>query len=189
MKEITVSAVLDRMENVQRGSYTDTGAKVKFFYDGRYNKKKSDQEGRPVYDTIECFSITFNDGREEVTEAKPIHKQEYAEKYRIFKEQNSPEADGTMLAQWSLLPKSVCLELLDLGLITVEELAICKDIEGKVQMYEDWIKLANDWLESSKEEKNLVPGLRREITNLKKKVAKLEDDNLVLKRRLGGQGE
>ncbi len=182
------NAALAVLERLKKNSPVrdDSDVKVWFSYNGVKDIDKSTELGRPVYKMVEEITLRYPNGREIVLQATPHHIAQHPEAYERFKNQEAKPDDGTMLKEWSLLPRNVMCELVDLGVRTVEELSVCESIPQIANYYADWIDSAKKWLESSKTPQNVVTGLKKKIIELEKTVADLQDKNLVLTRQLQG---
>lgn len=171
----------ERVGRVRANAYLGKGGKITFFWDGVLNQDKTSEKGRPQYDLIEMIKIVTPAKRDPVIGVvTDEHRMKYSEAYEAFISQNKKAESGTLLKEWSLLPKNKCLELTALGVQTVEELAECEFLED----YKDEILLAQGYLKDSDAPKNQIPLLKKKIKDLESKLNIAEEQLLILQDRL-----
>lgn len=161
------------------------GANIKFFYAYNENEEKSLREGRPIFDEIPSISIQWPGGDETVRRIEPQDVQEYPELYSRFKAGSEPVADGTPLAEWSLMTGSAMRELQYLGFKTVEQLANGSDeAKRKLGSLSKFVKLAQDWLAAAKSDQNEVVKLKQLLEKSETRTKALEEKMELLLQRI-----
>lgn len=114
---------------------------VKFFTDTKLNKKKSEAEGRPIFDEVEKCEVIIA-GDRSYRPVFPAHEQtvsydkearqddtrtwaeRYPQEYRAFKQQQTGMmVSGTPLEAWPILTAKQVAELKALDIVTVEQIA------------------------------------------------------------------
>jgi hypothetical protein len=98
---------------------------------------RSEQEGRPIFNDVECVRIIVPGDKNNVVDrpASKQDKQRFAKQYGMFREGRTEEeqVSGTRLNEWPYLTRAQAEELKYLGIKTVEQLAnVRDDITGKV---------------------------------------------------------
>lgn len=188
-KEINLpdkSKVLDRLKLVvqeRRGE----GEEVRFYYDGSLSQDLTAKNGRHTYNICERIEARIPGKAEpHVSKVKPRHIAEYGAAYQAFKSQGEAPMDGTLLKEWALLPANIMMELRDLGLVTVEELAVCSGI-AELEFYAEWVQAANDWIAAADSAQNVVPGLKKKIEALERELQVKQDQILRMDRELKGK--
>lgn len=111
---------------------------VEFFNSSTLNKRRSAEEGRPVYDDIELVRIRFagdkhnvlvapaNEGgslRDPVTNQRLTYKQQFPEHYEAFKRNAAFHGSGTPLSELPFLTEAKRRELQDANIFNAESLA------------------------------------------------------------------
>ena len=161
------------------------GANIKFFFAYNENEEKSLREGRPIFDEIPSISIQWPGGDETVRRIEPQDIQEYPEPYARFKAGSEPVADGTPLAEWSLMTGSAMRELQYLGFKTVEQLANGSDeAKRKLGPLSKFVKLAQDWLAAAKSDQNEVVKLKQLLEKSETRQKALEEKLEILIQRI-----
>lgn len=161
------------------------GANIKFFFAYNENEEKSLREGRPIFDEIPSISIQWPGGDETVRRIEPQDIQEYPELYARFKAGSEPVADGTPLAEWSLMTGSAMRELQYLGFKTVEQLANGSDeAKRKLGPLSKFVKLAQDWLAAAKSDQNEVVKLKQLLEKSETRQKALEEKLEILIQRI-----
>lgn len=102
---------------------------VKFFKKPIYNKVKSEEEGRPVYEEYDYISIIvpgdqFNKVERKV---KDEDKDMYASIWRKYEEKGEDHLNGTPVEEWHILTESLRATLKHLNFHTVEAIANAPD--------------------------------------------------------------
>lgn len=167
-----------------------SGANIKFFYAYNENREKSMKEGRPIFDEIPSISIQFPGMDETVRRIEPQDMQEHPEMYQRFIAGSEPVAEGTPIAEWSLMTGSAMRELQYLGFKTVEQLASATDeAKRKLGPLSKFTKLAKDWLEAANSDQNEVVKLRQLLEREQARTESLENKlELLLQRVEANEG-
>lgn len=95
------------------------------------NQSRSVEEGRAIYDDVECVRIIVPGDKNSVIDrpATAHDKRRFMKQYGLFKEGRSEEeqVSGTRLSDWPFLSRAQAEELKYLGIKTVEQLANVRD--------------------------------------------------------------
>lgn len=163
-----------------------SGAHVKFNYEWIPNEKSSLEEGRPIKRQIEKLTVRFPGSDETVREVEERDKFEYKELYDAFIEREKAPAEGTPLADWTLMPRGVVDEMKFFDIKTVEQLSAYKIAENNPhQVFLDkWQKRARKFVLAAKDAKNQVVSLSERNEILEAKVKKYEEQALLLLQRI-----
>jgi len=161
------------------------GCNLRFFEHFEPNRKKTEEAGRLVTDPVECVEVWPPGGDRTVIKLEASHKAEYATEYNAWRATKEQPTSGTPLEEWSLLHKSVCEELLYLGIRTVEQLAEANDAtKQKMGPLQTWCKKAADWIEAAKSKQSDVVALKQALEREQKKTKKLEEQMTLLMQRI-----
>lgn len=104
-----------------------------------YNKLKSDEQGRAVYDTIVYCNIIFPGDRTKTFKEKvkmaddefgPSHPNRFPKQWAAYNAQHEQVPDGMPVEQFPPLTKKRVLELKGMHIHTVEQLAALTDQTG-----------------------------------------------------------
>lgn len=104
-----------------------------------YNKFKSDEQGRAVYDTIVYCNIIFPGDRTKTFKEKvkmaddefgPSHPNRFPKQWAAYNAQHEQVPDGMPIEQFPPLTKKRVLELKGMHIHTVEQLAALTDQTG-----------------------------------------------------------
>lgn len=122
----------------------DKQLNVEFFTEAVENRKKSLEEGRPIFDDVEMVKILIpgDPKRKPVFRADEMHyvsarkmQMTYAERfptqYKAFKDQIADFVSGTPLSELPFLTAARRAELKPLGITTAEQLAGLQDANMK----------------------------------------------------------
>lgn len=126
------------------------------FYKGTLkNEAKSLEEGRHIYDDVDCVRIIIPGDKNSLVDrpVEPNDKRRFAKQYAAFKAGASEDEQisGTRLKEWPFLSRGQCLELEYLGIKTVEQLAeVRDDIVGRVPGMTSLKANAAVWIGKSK---------------------------------------
>src|SRR6185369_1173847 len=126
------------------------------FYKGVVrNETRSIEEGRPIYDDVECVRVMVPGDRNNVVDrpASEHDKRRFAKQYEMFK-QGTKEEDqisGTRLIDWPFVTRAQSEELKYLGIRTVEHVAearddVCAKVPGLTSLKQN----AAAWLAKAK---------------------------------------
>jgi len=108
------------------------------FYSGVVkNEFRTNEEGRPIFDDVECVKVIVPGDKNSVIDrpASAQDKQRFSKQYGLFKAGLSEEEQvtGTRLSDWPYITRAQAEELRYLGIRTVEQLAnVRDDIVGRV---------------------------------------------------------
>ncbi len=95
------------------------------------NESRSTEEGRAIFDDVECVRIIVPGDKNSVIDrpAQVSDKQRFLRQYELFKKGVAEEdqVSGTRLTDWPFLSRAQCEELRYLGIKTVEQLASVRD--------------------------------------------------------------
>lgn len=102
------------------------------------DEEKTANEGRPIFNDVECVRIIIPGDKNLVNDrpASKADKQRFAKQYALFQQGKSEDeqVSGTRLSEWpAMSSRAQVHELAHLGIKTVEQLAnVRDDIVGKV---------------------------------------------------------
>lgn len=132
----------------------ENGVYPKFMIEPRQNKRKSQEEGRPIFDDVEMVEIHIAGDTKSVTVQKVTdkHRNRWPQHYQAFKNHQETPISGTPLDQWPSLTASKIMELKSLKIHTLEDLAgLNENAIGRLGMGgRDLVKRANDFIELAK---------------------------------------
>ena len=161
------------------------GASLRFYFERKINQKKSDTEKRPIYDEIEMLEVWPPGGDRTPVMIDDQVKMEYAPEYAIWKERNEQPKDGTPLAEWSMVPRTLVEELTFFGIKTVEQLANANDeVKRKLGPLNTWCKKAKNWIDGAKCDQNELVILKEQLEREQKRTSKMEEQIELLLRRI-----
>ncbi len=104
---------------------------VVFYMGVLKNDAKSVEQGRPIFDDVECVRIIIPGDKNTINDrpASAHDKQRFSKQYAMFKQGLSEEeqVSGTRLTEWPFLTRGQCEELKYIGIKTVEQLAEVRD--------------------------------------------------------------
>lgn len=129
---------------------------VAFFYMGvLQNEHRTSQEGRPMFDDIECIKIIVPGDKNSVIDrpATVADKRRFSKQYEMFRAGKSEDqqVEGTPLTEWPFLSRAQVEELKYLGIRTVEHIADCRDdIAARVNGMHALKRNAQVWLGKAK---------------------------------------
>lgn len=122
---------------LQNGSFTRTNGAApgtetvypRFFMDAVEDPLASEQQGRPIYREEERVEIIMagNPFSKPVMRVNDEHRLRWAKEYEAFKKGQEVSLEGMPIEQWSVLKRSMVLELKALGYQTVEQIALMND--------------------------------------------------------------
>lgn len=127
-----------------------------FFYMGvLQNEHRSTQEGRPMFDDVECVKIIVPGDKNSIIDrpATKADKMRFSKQYDMFKagKSDDEQVEGTPLTEWPFLSRAQVEELKYLGIRTVEHIADCRDdIAAKVNGMHALKRNAQVWLGKTK---------------------------------------
>ncbi len=108
----------------------DENLLVRFFQKPRQNAAKTEAEGRPIFEDVDYIEIRIP-GARDVAYCQPvtqIDRDRFPEHWRLYKARMQAEVvQGTPLAEWPQISRSLAEELKFLHITTVEQLANVSD--------------------------------------------------------------
>ena len=150
---------------------------VKFFMKPKQDSAKSVAEGRPVYTDIEYIDIKIPGDRTggACRPATFQDKKRFPEHYSRFKQRIEMPLDGTPLAEWPLITRSLAEELAFHNVKTVEHLADMADNHvGKFMGLGTLKAKAKTWLEQASKESK-VHELQEQLAERDERIDHLEE--------------
>ncbi len=161
------------------------GAHIQFKLEQVPDVKRSEAEGRPIYNEIEVIEVHYPGSDITVVPVNEIHKREYAEQYNAFKAGLEQPESGTPLEQWAPMPRNLVLELKHFGIRTVEQLAEASaEAQRKHGMLKQWMKKAKEWLAAANSTQSDVAKLKSQMEALETRLKKAMEMNEVLIQRI-----
>lgn len=152
----------------QQGQRRWHGANVWFDYEAKLDQRATEKAGTPQYVNVEVVNIQYPGGDHHVKKVDDNIRHEYSAEYAAWRANQEAPVDGFPLKEWVLLTKAQFKMLTDMGFKTVEQLAECPDnVKKQMLSSSHLVKDAQTFLESQ-DTKPI------EVTNLRKKVEKLE---------------
>lgn len=181
MAEVYMSDIM----GARRGGPQFGSQNVRFDYIIEPDPVATAKELRPVHQEVLMLYVISRSG--EVTPVKPTerHLKEYAEAYQHFLDKNETPAHGTLLKEWTMMPRSVVADFAHFKIKTVEQVAeLDEELKMQVGSLGEWVPRAADWLKAAKAPKNEIVKLREENEKIRLKNRKLEDQLNILLRRV-----
>lgn len=119
------------------------------------DEAKSIDQGRPIFNDVECVKIVIPGDKNNVNDrpASERDKQRFARQYAAFKQglKEEDQITGTRLHDWPFLSRAQSEELKYLGIRTVEQLAeVRDDVTSRVPGLTNLKQHAQVWLGKSK---------------------------------------
>ena len=146
---------------------------VKFFTEPRQNMTRTQEEGRPIFEEVECVDIRVPGQRDSTIVRKATYKDKtrFPEHYRMFKarvEGAEEKLDGTPLTEYPAVSRTMVEELAFFNVRTVENLANVSDNAASKFMGGNGMKrAAQEWLEKADKD--------GEVNRLKAELAERDD--------------
>lgn len=175
--EGTIAAAQNKDVNDEAGSVVN-------FYDRPImNKFKSNEEGRPTYDSkLFVKIITLGQSHSIVDcEKKPEHEKRYPAAWQRYLDKDTTGLDGTPIDMWQAISRAQAAELKHINVLTVEHLAKVADANlvnlgpsalGLREMARNFLAGESEKSVELTEVLALVADLRSEIDELKAAAAK-----------------
>lgn len=95
------------------------------------NEARTVEEGRAIFDDVECIRIIVPGDKNSVVDrpASKQDKQRFAKQYALFQQgaKEDEQVSGTRLSDWPYLSRAQAEELRYLGIKTVEQLSTVRD--------------------------------------------------------------
>jgi hypothetical protein len=141
----------------EHGKQAEQDAKllVKFFIEARKDPTKSTEQGRPVFKEQEYISIKIPGSRGSGIKrpASFKDKQRFPKHYAAFKQRIELPQEGTPLAEWPVISRSMAEELAFNGVKTVEHMADMSDtIASSFMGGQSFKAKAKEWLERARKD-------------------------------------
>lgn len=142
-----------------------------------YNKPKSDQAGRAVFDTVVYCNIIFPGDRTKTFKEKikmaddefgPSHPNRFPKQWAAYQAQHEQTPDGMPIEQWPPMSKARIRELKGMHFHTVEQIANLTDMTGPA-IGLDWRQMRDMAIATLKPAEGAV-----EISRLHKQLADLQ---------------
>ena len=149
---------------------------VKFFVKPMPDQAASKEQGRPIFKDVEYIDIKIPGSRTggACRPASFADKNRFPEHYSAFKQRVEAPSEGTPLAEWPLITRSLAEELAFHNVKTVEHLSTMADNHVAKFMGLGTLKAkAVDWLEQAKEGADLQ-AMKDELVSRDEKIAALE---------------
>jgi hypothetical protein len=127
---------------------------VKFYIKQRKNDAESLKQGRPIFKDVEYVDIKIAGSRTEgVNRPATFHdKQRFPRHYAAFQQRVEMPVEGTPLAEWPIMSRSMVEELSFHNIKTVEQLVDLNDSKAAGFMGINDLKAkAKKWLDNSEE--------------------------------------
>lgn len=134
----------------------DDSLLVVFYMGCIQNEAKTVEQGRPIFDDVECVRIIIPGDKNTINDrpASEPDKKRFAKQYAMFKAglTEDQQVSGTRLHEWPFLSRGQVEELKYLGIKTVEQLAeVRDDIVSRVPGMTTLKQHAQVWLGKSKD--------------------------------------
>jgi hypothetical protein len=138
-----------------RANAGDDSLFVVFYMGVIRNEARTIEEGRPIFDDVECVRIIIPGDKNNVLDrpANARDKQRFSKQYSMFKAglSEDDQVSGTRLTEWPFLSRGQAEELKHLGIKTVEQLAeVRDDIVSRVPGLTTLKQNASAWLGKAK---------------------------------------
>jgi len=154
-------------------------ARARFYKQPVYNKHKSTEKNRPIFDTKEMIEVKIPGDRNFsfISEVEDKHKVRWPDAYEAFQKGLEVAASGTPLEEWpnpQLTPGRV-EELKHFNIFSVEDLSNVADRDG-AHLGMGWREMRNQakaWLESAEDDAKTAQ-LAAENDALKARIEALE---------------
>jgi len=157
-------------------SALDEALLVKFFTKQVMNRAKSDAEGRPIYRDVEYIDIKIP-GSNTGGACRPARMDDlerFPRHYAAFKARQEMPEEGTPLAEWPAITRSMAEELAFANVKTVEQLSMMADSNVSNFMgLQGFKQKAIEWLDVAKEQVK-AQELRTELSIRDKQIAELQ---------------
>ena len=131
----------------------DDNLLVKFFHKTRPDKQKTAEEGRPIFKEVEYIDIKVaGSAAGACRPARPNDIERFPRHYQAFKNRIEAPIEGTPLAEWPAISRSLVEQFAFMNIKTVEQLAnlndtYCSQImggHGFKQKAKDFLKYSTD---------------------------------------------
>ena len=152
---------------------------VRFFSHPVEDKAKSAEAGRPIFVDVDHIEIRVPGSRDAVARrATQRDIQRFPRHYQAYKDRVEVPEEGTLLAEWPLITRSMVEQLSFANVKTVEQLVAMSDQHATGFMGINKLKQqAKDWLEQTQ-------GENAKIEELTKQLAERDEQLQALAERL-----
>lgn len=158
------------------------GLAVRFFMHAEKDERRSEEEGRPIYQEIEMIEVLFPGSKDVLHEKlKWEHTQRFPKLYKQFVDTKESKISGTPLAEFPFISVAERRELEYFNIFTAEQLVNMPD--GNVNRIgvngRDLIKKVDAYMKSTKDKAHITKTaqqneeLKREIDLLKQQMSNL----------------
>lgn len=129
----TAEAAYSLTQGAYERDYGDEKLFVKFFFHPKHNKKKSVEEGRPIFDDTEYVEIQIPGDKDNIVRrpASTKDKERFPKHYAAFKNKGEEALVGTPLSAVPWITQGGVEELKHFGVHTVEQLAGITDANAQ----------------------------------------------------------
>ncbi len=147
-----------------QGQVAPHGLRVEFYMHPALDEKKSNEEGRPIYEELPYVMIMVPGDKSTVVR-RPVRKgmhpksdnNRFRNEYQAFLEKKEQPIQGTLLSEWPQITRAQVMELEYLNIRTVENLADMADGYAQQYMGLNGLKTkAAKWLELTKAEAPMI---------------------------------
>lgn len=138
------------------------------------DKRKTIEEGRPVFVDKPYIEVLKEGGKILTFEANDQYKERYPKQWEAFENQQEVAIEGTPLEKWPGCTRAECENLKRINLFTVEQLAECTDaaLEKYGHGCRALQKRAQEYLKAA-----------QDVGKMARRMAKMEEDMEYLKTR------
>lgn len=181
MDNLAVATLPPNPANGTMASYGSDKTVMAFFSEEVIkNEYRSDQEGRPIYDSMIQIELQYpgnntSNFKKTFTVAEGdkgnIWTERFPRQWAAFKSQREQVPEGRPVETWAVLDKKRVMELKGMGYHTIEQVAAMTDMNGP-KMGLDWRKLRDQAIATMKPEDGAVA------------ISKLTADNETLRNEL-----
>jgi len=168
------------------GEVNKTGTIVLFYEATQQNAKKTEEEGRPIFESIvKIKKITPGDRSMEI-DRKAFAKdfEDFPAQYEQFKAKKSNSITGTPIEQWPQITTTQAAELKALNVFTVEQLASLPDSVGTKFMGFNSLRLKASKFLSASADMEKVEQIKAEREKFEAELAVEREARLALEARL-----
>jgi hypothetical protein len=160
----------------------DESLLVKFFTKERPDSARTAMEGRPIFKTVEYIDIKIP-GSNTGGACRPARANDitrFAKHYAAFKQRLEVPMEGTPLAEWPLIPRSLVEELAYFNVKTVEHLSTMADVHvSNIMGLSVFKQKAQEWLKIAKDQKSAAD-LKAELAIRDEQIEALQAQMAVL---------
>lgn len=152
-REYASEAMLRMVEANGNAFKDDARLHVTFYMGAMENPKKSEQEGRPIFDDVKMIRVLIPGDKNTISDRLAWEQdyQRFPKQYAAFKAGQEQTHAGTPLKHWSIIKESQRRELEAANIFTVDQLATAAD--GNIGRFMGGSQLkqaAKDFIEAAK---------------------------------------